>query len=157
MISTKTISETDDILLFWKNQEEQYPTLSTIVRELFAIPASNTIVERLFSASKIIVNDKRTNLSHEKLNQLLFLKKNSTRLKEIYNENLSISQTQSRKKTLISGEDVQTVCANDQMNNSILSLNKNDQSNNDDDDDPTQDFQDDNKNSIGIDNIFVNL
>ncbi|CAF5222945.1 unnamed protein product, partial [Rotaria magnacalcarata] len=45
MISTKTISETDDILLFWKNQEEQYPTLSTIVRELFAIPASNTIVE----------------------------------------------------------------------------------------------------------------
>ncbi|CAF4929062.1 unnamed protein product, partial [Rotaria magnacalcarata] len=55
------------------------------------------------------------------------------------------------------GEDVQTVCANDQMNNSILSLNKNDQSNNDDDDDPTQDFQDDNKNSIGIDNIFVNL
>ncbi|CAF4148361.1 unnamed protein product [Rotaria magnacalcarata] len=137
--------------------QEQYPTLSTIVRELFAIPASNTIVERLFSASKIIVNDKRTNLSHEKLNQLLFLKKNSTRLKEIYNENLSISQTQSRKKTLISGEDVQTVCANDQMNNSILSLNKNDQSNNDDDDDPTQDFQDDNKNSIGIDNIFVNL
>ncbi|CAF3800274.1 unnamed protein product [Rotaria magnacalcarata] len=157
MISTKTISETDDILLFWKNQEEQYPTLSTIVRELFAIPASNTIVERLFSASKIIVNDKRTNLSHEKLNQLLFLKKNSTRLKEIHNENLSNSQTQSRKKTLIFGEDVQTVCANDQMNNSILSLNKNDQSNNDDDDDPTQDFQDDNKNSIDIDNIFVNL
>ncbi|CAF3417542.1 unnamed protein product [Rotaria socialis] len=157
MISTKTISETDDILLFWKNQEEQYPTLSTIVRELFSIPASNTIVERLFSASKIIVNDKRTNLSHEKLNQLLFLKKNSTRLKEIHNENLSNSQTQSRKKTLISGEDVQTVCANDQMNNSILSLNENDQSNNDDDDDPTQDFQDDNKNSIDIDNIFTTI
>ncbi|CAF3332432.1 unnamed protein product [Rotaria socialis] len=50
--------ESDDILLFWKNHEKSFPTLSEIVRDLYAIPASNTIVERLFSASKNIVTDR---------------------------------------------------------------------------------------------------
>ncbi|CAF1928508.1 unnamed protein product, partial [Rotaria magnacalcarata] len=52
--------ESDDVLLFWKNHEKFFPTLSKIVRDLYAISASNTFVERLFSASKNIVTDRRT-------------------------------------------------------------------------------------------------
>ena len=34
--------ESDDILLFWKNHEKSFPTLSEIVRDLYAIPARIT-------------------------------------------------------------------------------------------------------------------
>ncbi|CAF4950585.1 unnamed protein product [Rotaria socialis] len=37
-----------------------------MVRDLFAIPASNTTVERLFSSSKNTVTDRRTSLSGKK-------------------------------------------------------------------------------------------
>ncbi len=69
------IHDNDDILFFWKENEKSFPTLASIVRDLFVIPASNTIVERLFSSSKNIVTDRRTSLGAEKLNKLLFLKK----------------------------------------------------------------------------------
>ncbi|CAF4940274.1 unnamed protein product [Rotaria sp. Silwood1] len=40
------LHETDDVLLFWKENAKTFPVLSSIVRDLFAIPASNTSVER---------------------------------------------------------------------------------------------------------------
>ncbi|CAF3751948.1 unnamed protein product, partial [Rotaria magnacalcarata] len=79
--------ESDDVLLFWKNHEKFFPTLSKILRDLYAISASNTFVERLFSASKNIVTDRRTSLGEEKLNKLLFLKRNLFTLKEIKKRN----------------------------------------------------------------------
>ncbi|CAF4487805.1 unnamed protein product [Rotaria sp. Silwood2] len=78
MALDEVINETDDVLLFWKRHSKSFPILSMIARDLFAIPASNTIVERLFSASKNIVTDRRTSLAEAKLNKLLFLKKISS-------------------------------------------------------------------------------
>lgn len=156
MISTATISETDNILLFWKQQEEKYPTLSMIVRELYAIPAANTIVERLFSASKNIMTDKRTSLGEEKLNQLLFLKKNLHVLKEIQKKQFTTDNEQFKKRTLVS--DGEPICINEETNDSILSLTMQ-IDNKIDDEDYNQDSYDmnDTINSIETDNIFLNL
>ena len=71
------LHEKDDVLMFWKEHSTKFPMLSSIVRDLYAIPASNTIVERLFSSSKNTVTDRRTNLAAEKINKLLFLQKKS--------------------------------------------------------------------------------
>lgn len=71
-----------DVLSFWKDQRELFPLLSSIAREIYSIPASNTMIERIFSASKNVVTAKRTSLDCEKLNQLLFLQKNLHQLKQ---------------------------------------------------------------------------
>ncbi|CAF4470838.1 unnamed protein product [Rotaria sp. Silwood2] len=49
MSSTLTLDdeENDDILGFWSYHIQSFPIISTIVRDIFAIPASNTTVERL--------------------------------------------------------------------------------------------------------------
>lgn len=57
MLLDVQIHEHEDVLLFWKKNEKSFPILSSIVCDLFAIPASNTIVERLFSSSKNTVTD----------------------------------------------------------------------------------------------------
>ncbi|CAF2941605.1 unnamed protein product, partial [Rotaria sp. Silwood2] len=72
-----------DVLDFWRKQQNSFPTLSLIARNIFAIPASNTTVERLFSSSKLSVGERGTNLGSEKLNQLMFLQKNLVLLKEL--------------------------------------------------------------------------
>ncbi|CAF2119222.1 unnamed protein product, partial [Rotaria magnacalcarata] len=92
------INECDDILSFWKANVKSFPTLSAIVCDLFAIPASNTIIERLFSLSKITVSDRRTSLAPDKLNKLLFLQKNMPVLKRKYEQNLKISTEQSKRR-----------------------------------------------------------
>ncbi|CAF3306848.1 unnamed protein product [Rotaria socialis] len=61
----------------------KFPTLFTMVQDFYAIPASNIIIERLFSSSKNTVTDKRTSLEAEKVNELLFLQKILNLLKQI--------------------------------------------------------------------------
>ncbi|CAF4404195.1 unnamed protein product, partial [Rotaria magnacalcarata] len=82
-----------DILLFWKKQQHLFPIFSSLAKVIFAIPASNTIIERLFSSSKNVVIEKRTRLGASKINELLFLQKNLNTLKELINNN-------NRKRTL---------------------------------------------------------
>ncbi|CAF4450084.1 unnamed protein product [Rotaria socialis] len=64
-------------------QKLKFPTLFTMVQDFYAIPASNIIIERLFSPSKNTVTDKRTSLEAEKVNELLFLQKILNLLKQI--------------------------------------------------------------------------
>ncbi|CAM2723846.1 unnamed protein product [Rotaria socialis] len=66
MSSDIHLRENDHVLLFWKENTELFPILSSMVHDLFAIPASNTTVERLFSSSKNTVTDRRTSLSEKK-------------------------------------------------------------------------------------------
>ena len=74
--------EKDDILSFWKQNKQSFPLIAAIARDILAIPASNTSVERQFSLCKNTVTAKRTRLGSEKLNKLIFLKKNMDILKE---------------------------------------------------------------------------
>ncbi|CAF4837251.1 unnamed protein product, partial [Rotaria sp. Silwood2] len=70
------LTEDDNILEFWLQQKSKFPVLFSIVQDFYAVPASNTTIERLFSSSKNTITDKRSSLGAEKLNQLLFLQKN---------------------------------------------------------------------------------
>ncbi|CAF3827344.1 unnamed protein product [Rotaria sp. Silwood1] len=85
------LHEIDDVLLFWKENAKKFPVLSSIVRDLFLISASNTSVERLFSSSKNTIADRRTSLAAEKVNKLLFFQKNLFSLAQI-NEELQMQK-----------------------------------------------------------------
>lgn len=75
------LTSNDDVLKFWLEKKSKFPHLFSLVQQTYAIPASNTCIERLFSASKNTVTDKRTSLGAEKVNRLLFLQKNLALLK----------------------------------------------------------------------------
>ncbi|CAF1542534.1 unnamed protein product [Adineta ricciae] len=94
-----------DILSYWKEKQQQFPTLSNIAKQICAIPASNTIIERLFSAAKNTVDGKRTNLGSEKINQLLFLQKNLSTLKQLFQEKRRKRTVSMSSTTTMSSED----------------------------------------------------
>ncbi len=71
-------------MLFWKRQKVLFPVLYSIARDILIIPATNTAVERLFSASGNTITDTRTRLSAEKVDKLMFIKKNLLILKKIF-------------------------------------------------------------------------
>jgi len=85
-------------LKFWSRHSKSFPTISTIVRDIFAIPASSTMVERLFSISKNTVTDKRTRLGMDKIDKLMFLKKNLNVLKTLSNQNLNTNEQNQEKR-----------------------------------------------------------
>ena len=69
--------------MFWRQHQHSFPILSQIARKVCAIPASNTVIERLFSSAKNVVTERRTRLDSEKINELLFLQKNMNTLKPL--------------------------------------------------------------------------
>src|SRR4051794_3662190 len=77
------LEKNDSILEYWSKQQHIYPTLYAIAKDILIIPATNTSIERLFSASGSAVTETRTRLDAEKLNKLMFLKKNHLMLKSI--------------------------------------------------------------------------
>lgn len=83
-----------NILSFWRENQHSFPKLSRLALMICAIPASNTIIERLFSAAKNTVTEKRTRLDCDKINEILFLQKNLKNLKQLSNKNIA------RKRTL---------------------------------------------------------
>ncbi len=88
MSSTLTLADDDgdDILHFWSQNGHLFPTIAVIARDVLAIPASNTSVERLFSKSKNMITDKRTRMGVEKIDRLLFLKKNLDIFKNMFDK-----------------------------------------------------------------------
>ncbi|CAI6367128.1 unnamed protein product [Macrosiphum euphorbiae] len=68
-----TISLTDDILKYWKQNSNMYPYLYKIVRPYLSVVATSVPSEHLFSKAGNIMTEKRNRLKGEKLQQLLFL------------------------------------------------------------------------------------
>ena len=62
-----------NILDFWKSQAASLPKLSALARKVLGVPASSSPSKRLFSNAGNILTVKRTNLSSDKLDDLLFL------------------------------------------------------------------------------------
>jgi hypothetical protein len=50
-------------LLWWQKKAEQYPTLSKMALDLFAIPGMSAECERVFSSAKKVVTDERNSIS----------------------------------------------------------------------------------------------
>ena len=83
-------SKTDfNLLEFWKSQTTILPKLSALARKVLGPPSSSTPSERLFGDAGNVFPVKRTYLSLEKLDDLLFL---------MWNKNFEISQ---RKAQLV--------------------------------------------------------
>jgi hypothetical protein len=78
------IDNSTSILTYWNCNKSLYPDLARIAKRILTIPATNTSIERLFSDSGNIITDRRTRLDTDKINSLLFIKKNMRILKEIY-------------------------------------------------------------------------
>jgi hypothetical protein len=98
----------DDLLSFWRKKKDEFPTIAAIARKVLAIPASNTSVERLFSSAKITVGDRRTKLGAEKIDKLMFLKKNLIPLRDMFDsKNSSPTITSKRKSNDINENDDQ--------------------------------------------------
>ena len=74
--SAEYIDRKEAPLAWWKRNISRFPTLARIAREYLAIPAMSTPSERMFSAAGYISSQRRSRLSGENLNQLVFLNKN---------------------------------------------------------------------------------
>jgi hypothetical protein len=73
-----------------------FPVLYSIARDILIIPATNTSVERLFSASGNTITDTRTRLSAEKVDKLMFIKKNLLILKKIFFKDEKVNHLDTR-------------------------------------------------------------
>jgi hypothetical protein len=74
------VNRNDDPLNWWKNNESRYPCLSLIAKKYLCIPATLASSERVFSTCGNIVTHKRSTLSSENVQSLVFLNYNLVRL-----------------------------------------------------------------------------
>ena len=91
-------------LSYWNSNKSLYPNLAQIAKRILSIPATNTSVERLFSHSGNTVTNRRTRLDADKVNNLLFIKRNLRTLKEIYPT--PVEQSSKRKSRVISTDSI---------------------------------------------------
>ena len=65
------------VLDYWKSKERLFPILSTVTRQVFSVKATSSASERNFSHAGTVVSKRRTCLSSNYVNNILFL--NSSR------------------------------------------------------------------------------
>ncbi|UJR29925.1 hypothetical protein I4U23_017472 [Adineta vaga] len=61
-------------LKFWTDQYEKFPRLARLARRIFSIPATSTSVERQFSGAGLIIQERRTSLNPEQLDNILLIR-----------------------------------------------------------------------------------
>jgi hypothetical protein len=59
---------------FWREHHVLYPVLSKLARQIHCIPASSAAVERCFSSAGFIVNERRTALNPEQLDNIIVVR-----------------------------------------------------------------------------------
>lgn len=69
-------SREEDPLMWWKEHAAQYPRLKELAKKYLCSPASSVPSERLFSKAGELISLRRSNLSENKVNMILFLNKN---------------------------------------------------------------------------------
>jgi hypothetical protein len=104
------IDNSMNVLNYWNLNKSLYPTLAQIAKRVLAIPATNTTVERLFSHSGSTVTNRRTGLDADKVNNLLFIKRNIRVLKGIYPS--AVEQCTKRKSRLVSADSTPSTSPN---------------------------------------------
>lgn len=71
-IENETIG--DNPLPFWKANQKKLPKLAKIARKIHSIPATTACVEREFSASGLVVTERRSALNPDSVNNIIFLR-----------------------------------------------------------------------------------
>jgi len=73
----KRIEIDTDLMQYWKEKQYTVPYLTKLANIVHAVPVTQVSVERSFSALKLMLNEKRYNLSAENLQKLMFIKLNN--------------------------------------------------------------------------------
>ena len=96
--STSTLKWRDEILQFrrepqmhhdsnplnwWKVNESRFPTLAKMARCYLCVPATSIPSERVFSTAGLVINDRRSSLSPENVDMLIFLSQNLRMIKSV--------------------------------------------------------------------------
>ena len=63
----------DDVLDFWKCKAAQWPCLARVAKSLLAIPATETSSERVFSMAGRTLEDRRSRLNPDTVDDLMFV------------------------------------------------------------------------------------
>jgi hypothetical protein len=71
----KMSSETNP-LLWWRNEQRQFPTLSVLARKYLCICGTSVPSERVFSSCGYTINNYRSRLHPKNVNYLIFLSNN---------------------------------------------------------------------------------
>ncbi|KAK0149425.1 Zinc finger BED domain-containing protein 1 [Merluccius polli] len=79
------ISAEEDPLSWWKTNAHTLPQLSDFARNYLCIAASSCASERVFSTSGLIVSPRRSRLTHENIDMLVFLSTNLELTKKFKN------------------------------------------------------------------------
>lgn len=76
-LKLKQAKNTINPLFWWQSNETKFPILSKLAKELFGISATSVPSERLFSDVGNVITNKRSSLKPEKVEKLIFLKRNA--------------------------------------------------------------------------------
>jgi len=76
-VQARVDASSRDILAWWKENLYQFPKLATLARQVFAIPSSSAASERSFSAAGCTVSERRTALSPDTVDNILFVHSNN--------------------------------------------------------------------------------
>ncbi len=61
-------------LVFWKEHQDKFPHLARYARCIHSIPATSASVERQFSGAGLVINERRTNINPEQLENILLIR-----------------------------------------------------------------------------------
>ena len=59
---------------FWRFNQSLFPTLAKLARKIHCIPATSAAVERQFSGAGVVLNERRTCLDPDNLDNILFIR-----------------------------------------------------------------------------------
>ena len=62
-----------DLLLWWKGHSEMFPNLAQVARKIMCIPASSAASERDFSMAGFVIQERRTRLDPDTVDDILFM------------------------------------------------------------------------------------
>jgi len=85
----------DDVLQFWKSHTTVLPLLSQIAASYLGISASSVPVESLFSTAGLVLNGKRSSLSPEHLNKIVFIHDNF----KVISDSLTVHELKAESST----------------------------------------------------------
>ncbi|CAF1565658.1 unnamed protein product [Adineta steineri] len=61
-------------LMFWKEHQDKFPYLSRYAKSIHSVPATSASVKRQFSGAGLVINERRTNINPEQLENILLIR-----------------------------------------------------------------------------------
>ena len=75
-LKAKRSDQKEDVLTFWKNNRNKWPSLADMAKKYHSAPPSSAAPERLFSTAKHVLKPTRLAMKPQKVEASIFMKKN---------------------------------------------------------------------------------